>query len=138
MVSGLSGSPLLNGMLPALGIIPLFLRLKQNRNGYFFQITSACLLIGLTWLPIESGPSKSIVLVGTFTALFLHGTGKALSSRPLMKDLLDRPGSSSGQLRVGQDVGFFYRQFNNSDAVSCNPSIFARFSALTANYKLSV
>ena len=72
MVSGLSGSPLLNGMLPALGIIPLFLGLKQNRNGYFFQIISACLLIGLTWLPIESGPSKSIVLVGTFAALLLH------------------------------------------------------------------
>ena len=52
MVSGLSGSPLLNGMLPAFGIIPLFLGLKQNRNGYFFQIISAILLIGLAWLPI--------------------------------------------------------------------------------------
>ena len=107
MVSGLSGSPLLNGMLPAFGIIPLFLGLKQNRNGYFFQIISATLLIGLAWLPIESGPSKSIVLVGTFAALLLHGTGKALSSRSLKKDLLDRPGSSSEKLRVGQDLGFF-------------------------------
>ena len=107
MVSGLSGSPLLNGMLPAFGIIPLFLGLKQNRNGYFFQIISASLLVGLAWLPIESGPSKSIVLVGTFAALLLHGTGKALSSRSLKKDLLDRPGSSSEKLRVGQDLGFF-------------------------------
>ena len=107
MVSGLSDSPLLNGMLPALGIIPLLLGLKQNKNGYFFQIVSAILLIGLTSLPIESGPSKSIVLVGTISALILHGTGKALSSRSIKKDLLDQPGTSSKKLRVGQDLGFF-------------------------------
>jgi hypothetical protein len=107
MVSGLSGSPLLNGMLPAFGIIPLFLGLKQNRDVYFFQIISASLLIGLAWQQIESGPSKSIILVATFVALLLHGIGKVLSSRSIKKDLLDQPGSSSAKLRIGQELGFF-------------------------------
>ncbi|MGB1776613.1 MAG: hypothetical protein ACPHGV_09775 [Synechococcus sp.] len=105
MVSGLTPSPLLNSLLPALGALPLLLGIHRTPKGYGLQLTAVLLLIGVSvggaWMAFD----PSLLLVGCFAAVLLFGLGQEISTLPLQRRLLSKGVSSMQGLRRGQDVG---------------------------------
>ncbi|MEO1002700.1 MAG: hypothetical protein AAFX65_06260 [Cyanobacteria bacterium J06638_7] len=104
-MSGLSPSPLLNSLLPALGTLPALLPLRRRARGYGLQVLAVLALLAvaaaeaLEWLPAP------VLLVGSLLAVLLFALGAEISQLPLQRRLLRQPGSSIGQLRRGSDLG---------------------------------
>ena len=105
MVSGLSSSPLLNGALPAVAAVPLLLRQHRQINGYVLRIVGAILLIVISLIPSGIDSIKSVLIAGTFLALFLHNFGKELSSVPIKQNLVEQSGTNMQSLRIVEDLG---------------------------------
>ncbi|MCP9848214.1 hypothetical protein [Cyanobium sp. Morenito 9A2] len=100
LVSGLSPSPLVNSLLPALGALPALVPLPfRASTGYGLQIASALLLL-LVSLKI-TGPS----VVWPLLAMLLFGFGGQMSGLPLQQSLLRRSWTSMDQLRQGSTLG---------------------------------
>ena len=105
MVSGLTASPLLNSLLPALGALPLLVQLRRTSKGYGLQLLAVVVLIGLSLaVGIESLDPTPLLMV-SFVAVLLFGLGQEMSSLPLQRRLLRRNSCSMLRLRRGQDVG---------------------------------
>ena len=51
MVSGLTASPLLNSLLPALGVLPLLMPLRRTLKGYGLQLLAVPLEISKAGVP---------------------------------------------------------------------------------------
>ena len=105
MVSGLTASPLLNSLLPALGALPLLVQLRRTPKGYGLQLLAVVVLIGLSLAVGIESLDPTPLLVGSFVAVLLFGVGQEMSSLPLQRRLLRRNSCSMLRLRRGQDVG---------------------------------
>lgn len=104
-MSGLSPSPLLNSLLPALGTLPALLPLRRRAWGYGLQLLAVLALLAvaaaqaLEWLPAPW------LLAGSLAGVLLFALGAEISQLPLQRRLLRQPGSSIDQLRRGSDLG---------------------------------
>ncbi|WP_370566288.1 hypothetical protein [Cyanobium sp. LEGE 06113] len=104
-MSGLSPSPLLNSLLPALGTLPALLPLRRRAWAYALQLLAVLALLAvaaaqaLQWLPAP------LLLAASLLAVLLFALGAELSGLPLQRRLLRQPGSSIEQLRRGSDLG---------------------------------
>ena len=105
MVSGLTPSPLLNSLLPALGALPLMLQLRRTPKGYSLQLLAVILLIGISLAAGIKTLHPMPLVLGCFAAVLLFGLGQEMSSLPLQRRLLSQPGCSMPRLRSGQDLG---------------------------------
>ena len=105
MLSGLTPSPLINGLLPAFGTLPLLLQVRRDPKGYGLQLIGVLLLIAISLGGDLMKVDRVIPVVGCFAAMLLLGLGKEISTLPLQRQLLSNPGMSMPQLRSSQDVG---------------------------------
>ena len=105
MVSGLSPSPLLNSLLPAMGALPLLIQFKRTPKGYSLQLLSVVILIGLSMAVGAQTLPPMALLIGCFTAVLLFAVGQEMSSMPLQRRLLSQSGCSMPQIRRSKDVG---------------------------------
>ncbi len=100
LVSGLSPSPLINSLLPALGALPALLPLPMKaKEGYGLQLVSALLLLAVS-LKV-TGPS----VLWPLLAVLLFGLGAQMSRLPLQQTLLSRSKVPMEQLRLGGSLG---------------------------------
>jgi len=105
LVSGLTPSPLLNSLLPALGALPLLLQLKRHPKGYGLQLLAVVLLIAIS---LSIGPktaSQTWPLLGCYAAVVLFGFGREVSTLPIERRLLSSSNTTMQRLRRGQDMG---------------------------------
>lgn len=100
LLSGLTPSPLVNGLLPALATLPLLLPLPQRvRLGYLVQLLSLLLL-----LAVAAGlPGRSVL--APLLAVALLAAGLRLAQDPLQRLLHARWAVPIGQLRAGAEAG---------------------------------
>ena len=105
MVSGLTASPLLNSLLPALGALPFLVQLRRTPRGYGLQLLAVVVLIGLSLAVGIKTFNPTPLLVGSFVAVLLFGVGQEMSSLPLQRRLLSQTRCSMLRLRRGQEVG---------------------------------
>lgn len=100
LLSGLTPSPLVNGVLPALATLPLLLPLPQRiRLGSLLQLLSLLLL-----LAVASGLLGRSVLA-PLLAIALLAAGLRLAQDPLQRQLHRRWAVPIGELRAGAEVG---------------------------------
>ncbi|MEA5391493.1 hypothetical protein VB738_09505 [Cyanobium gracile UHCC 0139] len=100
LLSGLTPSPLVNGVLPALATLPLLLPLPQRiRLGSLFQVLSLLLL-----LAVAAGLLGRSVLA-PLLAIALLAVGLRLGQEPLQRLLHGRGGVPIGELRAGAEAG---------------------------------
>ncbi len=100
LVSGLSPSPLVNSLLPALGALPALLPLPaQAGSGYGLQLASALILLGVS-LKL-TGAS----VIWPLLAVLLFGIGGQMSRLPLQLQLLEAERASLQTLRLGDSIG---------------------------------
>lgn len=100
LVSGLSPSPLINGLLPALGALPALLPLPLRAGlGFALQLLAALLLL-LVSLKI-TGAS----VIWPLLAVLLFSLGGRMSSLPLQQNLLGSARVPMHQLRLGSSLG---------------------------------
>ena len=105
MVSGITASPLLNTLLPALGALPFLLQLKRTPRGYWLQILGVLLLLGVSVALKPMAEEKTVLLLGSFLAVLLLGIGQEISILPLQRQLILEAGSSMKRLRSSQEIG---------------------------------
>lgn len=100
LLSGLTPSPLVNGVLPALATLPLLLPLPQRiRLGSLLQLLSLLLL-----LAVAAGLLGRSVLA-PLLAIALLAVGLRLSQDPLQRQLHGRGAVPIGELRAGAEAG---------------------------------
>ena len=87
MVSGITASPLLNTLLPALGALPFLLQLKRTPRGYWLQILGVLLLLSVSVALKPMAEEKTVLLLGSFLGSSLGPLGA--SWRPLGRNLLE-------------------------------------------------
>ena len=105
MLSGLTPSPLINGLLPAFGTLPLLLQIRRDPKGYDLQLMAVLLLIAISLGGDLMTLDRMIPVVGCFAAMLLLGLGKEISTLPLQRQLLSNTDLSMSKLRSGQDLG---------------------------------
>ena len=100
LLSGLTPSPLVNGVLPALATLPLLLPLPQRiRLGSLLQLLSLLLL-----LAVAAGLLGRSVLA-PLLAIALLAAGLRLAQEPLQRQLHRRRAVPIGELRAGAEAG---------------------------------
>jgi hypothetical protein len=100
LLSGLTPSPLVNGVLPALATLPLLLPLPQRiRLGSLLQLLSLLLLLAVAAGLL--GRSAIAPLLG----IALLAVGLRLAQDPLQRQLHGRWGVPIGELRAGAEAG---------------------------------
>ena len=105
MVSGLTSSPFLNGLFPAVGALPVLLNLGFRRSGYWLQILGVLLLLIFSFFYGQNQVAKIALLVASFLTIFLHGVGQEISVVPLQKSIISSSGVSMRRLQIGQEIG---------------------------------
>ena len=71
MLSGLTSSPLINGLLPAFGTLPLLLQIRRDPKGYGLQLMAVLLLIAISLGGDLMTLDRMIPVVGCFAAVLL-------------------------------------------------------------------
>ncbi|WP_216916082.1 MULTISPECIES: hypothetical protein [unclassified Synechococcus] len=100
LLSGLTPSPLVNGVLPALATLPLLLPLPQRiRLGSLLQVLSLLLL-----LAVAAGLLGRSV-IAPLMGIALLAVGLRLAQDPLQRQLHGRWGVPIGELRAGAEAG---------------------------------
>ncbi len=100
LVSGLSHQPLVNSLLPALGVLPTLLPLPRSAAaGYVLQLLGGLLLLGVS-LKL-TGPA----VLWPLLAVLLFGLGGQMSTLPLQQSLVQVSQLSMQQLRLGSSLG---------------------------------
>ncbi|MBM5822264.1 MAG: hypothetical protein FJ082_07355 [Cyanobacteria bacterium K_Offshore_surface_m2_011] len=100
LLSGLTPSPLVNGVLPALATLPLLLPLPQRiRLGSLLQVLSLLLL-----LAVAAGLLGRSV-IAPLLGIALLAVGLRLAQDPLQRQLHGRWGVPIGELRAGAEAG---------------------------------
>jgi hypothetical protein len=105
LVSGLSPSPLINSLLPALATLPVLLPVRRRPAGYALQLAAVLALLGAGIGQLSGGVPRSVLLPLCLLAVLLFGLGLEMSQLPLQRELLRWPGSTIQGLRRGTDLG---------------------------------
>jgi hypothetical protein len=105
LVSGLSPSPLVNSLLPALATLPALLPLRRRTSGYGLQLAGLIVLLAVSAGQLTRWVPSPALLIPALLAVLVFALGGEISQLPLQRQLLERPGSSIEGLRLGSDVG---------------------------------
>lgn len=106
LVSGLTGSPLLNSLLPALAALPALLPLRRRSGGYGLQIAAVLLLLAVGLFQLHPDPvAPEPLLIASLAAVLLFALGQEISQLPLQRWLLGRGLTTVRGLRRGADLG---------------------------------
>ncbi|SBO43076.1 hypothetical protein [Cyanobium sp. NIES-981] len=105
LVSGLTASPLLNSLLPALATLPVLLPLQRRATGYGLQLAAALALLGVGLGQLSGALPQWVLLPISLLAVLLFGLGLEMSQLPLQRRLLQGRGSTIEGLRRGTDLG---------------------------------
>ena len=105
MVSGLTSSPFLNGLFPAVGALPALVNLGFRRSGYWLQLLGVSLLLICSFFYGQSQIAKIALIIASFLAIFMHGIGQEVSIVPLQKSIMASSGVSMRRLQIGQEIG---------------------------------
>ena len=100
MLSGLTPSPLINGLLPAVVSAPLLLPLPSRpRFGTLLQLLAGLLLLAI------AARLMPLPVLGTFAALLVLSAGAQLVDLPVQRQLTASAGVPMAALRTGAEAG---------------------------------
>ncbi len=106
LLSGLTPSPLINSLLPALTTLPALLPLRRRLAGYTLELFSALLLVLLYGAAMAGNPTdKPISIAIILVAALIMALGQDLSQLPLQRRLISPTGLRFSQLRHGSELG---------------------------------
>ena len=108
MVSGLTSSPFLNGLLPAVGVLPALMNLGFRKSGYWLQLLGVSLLLICSFFYRQSQITKIALIIASFLTIFMHGIGQEVSIVPLQKSIMASSGVSMRRLQIGQEIGVLF------------------------------
>ena len=104
LLSGLTSSPLINSMLPALTTLPALLSFQRRASGYALTLTGSALLI-LLCSPLATNLNSALAISGVMLCALVVSLGQDLSQLPLQQELLSSRLLSFPQLRRGSELG---------------------------------
>ena len=104
LLSGLTPSPLLNTLLPALTTLPALLPLRR-RPGAFCWIVISALALLLLCSPLGAGVQTAWAIPLVLCAGLVIALGQDFSQLPLQRKLLQTPDLTFQQLRRGSELG---------------------------------
>ena len=104
MLSGLSASPLINTLLPALTTLPALLPLRRRAGAFCWILLSS---VGLMLLcsPLGAGIQAAWAIPVVLCAGLVTALGQDFSQLPLQKQLLEDSNLRFQQLRQGSELG---------------------------------
>lgn len=105
MLSGLTSSPLVNSLLPAMVAVPMLLPVRRDVKAYGLQIGAAGLLVLVGVLQVAALVPIIVLILGALLGGFAFGFGNELSQLPLQIRLMKISGISAQNLRLGSEVG---------------------------------
>ena len=106
LLSGMTTSPLINSLLPALTTLPALLPLRRRSTGFGLQLASALLMIALCVAAIAGFSTRQAWGMATLLlAALLMALGQDLSQLPLQRHVLSSGGLAFRQLRRGSELG---------------------------------
>ena len=84
LLSGMTASPLINSLLPALTTVPALLPLRRRSMGFGLQLASVLVMVGLCMAAISGLSTKEVWGICTLlVAALLMALGQDLSQLPL-------------------------------------------------------
>ncbi len=105
LLSGMTTSPLINGLLPATTTLPAHLPLRRRSTGFGLQLASALVMICLCVAAIAGFSTRRPWGMATLLLAALMMTlGQDLSRLPLQRDVLRSGGLEFRQLRRGSEL----------------------------------
>ena len=104
LLSGLTPSPLVNSLLPALTTLPALLPLKRRAGAFCWIVCSAVALL-LICSPLASAVPTQLLVIAVLMAGLIIALGQDMSQLPLPLQLLRAPELNFPQLRRASDIG---------------------------------
>ena len=104
LLSGLTPSPFLNTLLPALTTLPALLPLRRRAGAFCWVVISALTLM-LLCSPLGDGIAALWAIAVVLGAGLVIALGQDFSQLPLQRQLLQAPDLSFPQLRRGSELG---------------------------------
>ena len=105
LVSGLSVSPMVNSLLPAIAMLPVLLPLKRKSSGYGFMLIALILLLIVGYFQSIAIIDVQFLLFVSFFAIFLFGIGNEMSQLTIQRRVVIEKGLSIGRLRLSSELG---------------------------------
>ena len=106
LLSGMTSSPLINSLLPALTTLPALLPLRRRSSGFALQFASALVMVALCGAALAGLSTKQAWgIVTLLIAALLMALGQDLSQLPLQRHVLRLGGLEFRQLRRGTELG---------------------------------
>ena len=104
LLSGLTPSPFVNTLLPALTTLPALLPLKRRAGAFCWIVISAMALM-LLCSPLGAGIQASVAIPFVLLAGLVMALGQDFSQLPLQRQLLQAPDLSFQHLRRASELG---------------------------------
>ena len=104
LLSGLTPSPLLNSLLPAITTLPALLPIRRRRGGFLLIVLSAVALL-LICSPLARQMPPSLAVAAVLLAGLTIALGQDISQLPLQRELLRLRSLNFQQLRRGSELG---------------------------------
>ena len=104
LLSGLTPSPLINALLPALTTAPALLPIRRRARGLFLIVLSTAVLV-LICSPWANPLPPSLAITAVLLASHTIALGQDISQLPLQLRLLRVPNLKFQQLRRGTELG---------------------------------
>ena len=104
LLSGLTPSPLLNSLLPAITTLPALLPIRRRRGGFLLIVLSAVALL-LICSPLARQMPRSLAVAAVLLAGLTIALGQDISQLPLQRELLRLRSLNFQQLRRGSELG---------------------------------
>ena len=108
MVSGLTPSPLVNGLIPVVAAIPILVDIKERLEGYWLQIGSILTLLIASWLFTIDGISKIALVLISFSSIFLYSIGIETSTVPLQKKIISSSNVRLRTIQICTEIGSLF------------------------------
>ena len=103
-LSGLTDSPLINSLLPALTTLPALLRIQRSAAGFVVELSSVIMLVVLcSSLPTNIPPP--LIIASVLIAGLAIAIGQDLSQLPIQRELLNDAQLNFNQLRQVTEIG---------------------------------
>ena len=104
LLSGLTPSPLINSLLPALTTLPALLPLKR-RAGAFCWIVCGAVALLIVCSPAVTAVQTQLLVITVLMAGLMIALGQDMSQLPLQLQLLRAPQLNFPQLRRASEIG---------------------------------
>lgn len=89
LISGLSVSPMINSLLPAIATLPVLLPLKRKSSGCGLILIALILLLIVSYLQSIAIVKVQFLLLISFIATFLFGIGNEMSQLTIQRRIVN-------------------------------------------------